>query len=58
MGRRTYDGFAPVWRARSGDPYSDRINSLLFRECPLTKLELVDARPLETGIVILSYALQ
>jgi dihydrofolate reductase len=28
MGRRTYDGFAPVWSARSGDPYSDRINSM------------------------------
>jgi dihydrofolate reductase len=28
MGRRTYEGFAPVWAARSGDPYSDRINSM------------------------------
>jgi dihydrofolate reductase len=28
MGRRTYDGFAPVWSARSGDPFSDRMNSL------------------------------
>ncbi len=28
MGRRTYDGFAPVWSARSGDPMSDRMNSL------------------------------
>jgi dihydrofolate reductase len=27
MGRRTYEGFAPVWQARSGDPYSDRINA-------------------------------
>jgi hypothetical protein len=27
MGRRTYEGFAPVWPTRSGDPYSDRINS-------------------------------
>ena len=26
MGRRTYDGFAPVWPARSGDPLSDHIN--------------------------------
>jgi dihydrofolate reductase len=25
MGRRTYEGFAPVWPTRSGDPYSDRI---------------------------------
>jgi dihydrofolate reductase len=28
MGRHTYDGFAAVWPARSGDPYSDRINSM------------------------------
>ena len=28
MGRHTYDGFAPVWAARTGDPYSDRINSM------------------------------
>ena len=28
MGRRTYEGFAPVWTARSGDPLSDRINSM------------------------------
>jgi dihydrofolate reductase len=28
MGRRTYDGFAPVWQTRSGDPYSDRINTM------------------------------
>jgi dihydrofolate reductase len=28
MGRRTYDGFAPVWSARSGDPFSDRFNNM------------------------------
>ena len=28
MGRRTYEGFAPVWQARSGDPFSDRINAM------------------------------
>ena len=28
MGRRTYDGFAPVWPTRSGDPVSDHINSM------------------------------
>jgi dihydrofolate reductase len=28
MGRRTYDGFAPVWSGRSGDPFTDRINSM------------------------------
>ncbi|GIH15817.1 dihydrofolate reductase family protein [Rugosimonospora africana] len=28
MGARTYPGFATAWMARSGDPYSDRINSM------------------------------
>lgn len=28
MGRRTYEGFAPVWPTRSGDPASDHINSM------------------------------
>jgi dihydrofolate reductase len=28
MGRRTYDGFAPVWPTRSGDPFSDHINTM------------------------------
>ncbi len=28
MGRHTYDGFAPVWSARSGDPMSDRMNTI------------------------------
>jgi len=28
MGRRTYDGFAPIWPTRSGDPYSDHINAM------------------------------
>jgi dihydrofolate reductase len=28
MGRRTYEGFAPVWQSRSGDQYSDRINAM------------------------------
>ena len=28
MGRRTYEGFAPVWSARAGDPYSDHINAM------------------------------
>jgi len=27
MGRRTYEGFVPVWTAMSGDPYSDHINA-------------------------------
>jgi dihydrofolate reductase len=28
MGRHTYDVFAPAWTSRSGDPYSDRINTM------------------------------
>jgi len=28
LGRKTYEGFAEAWPARSGDDYSDRINSL------------------------------
>ncbi|MGH9160350.1 MAG: dihydrofolate reductase family protein [Vicinamibacteraceae bacterium] len=28
MGRRTYEGFAAVWPTRSGDSYSDRINTM------------------------------
>lgn len=132
MGRRTYDGFAGVWSERSGDPYSDRINSmekyvvsstlrdpkwtnttvidtdpiaeiarlknqpgqdivqygfgelsyallanglldelrlwvhpffvgrggpddLMFRECPLTTFDLVNAQSLTSGIIVLSY---
>ena len=28
LGRRTYEGFAPVWTTMSGDPYSDHINAM------------------------------
>jgi dihydrofolate reductase len=28
LGRRTYEGFAPVWSAKAGDPYSDHINAI------------------------------
>lgn len=28
MGRHTYDSFAPVWSARSGDPIGDQMNAL------------------------------
>lgn len=28
MGRHTYEIFAPAWSARSGDPYTDRMNSI------------------------------
>jgi dihydrofolate reductase len=132
MGRRTYESFAQAWPTRSGDAFSDRINSmakyvvsstleapewnnttvidgdivaeltrlkqepgqhivqygfgpvsftlmehglldeirlwihplfvgrggpqdLLFRECSPTKLDLVDTRRLQNGIVVLNY---
>jgi dihydrofolate reductase len=28
LGRKTYEGFAAVWPTRTGDPYSDHINSM------------------------------
>jgi dihydrofolate reductase len=28
LGRSTYEGFAQAWPARSGDPYTDRINEM------------------------------
>lgn len=28
LGRHTYDSFASVWQGRSGDPYTDQINSM------------------------------
>src|SRR5687768_11441458 len=28
LGRKTYEGFAEAWPARSGNDYTDRINSL------------------------------
>jgi dihydrofolate reductase len=28
LGRRTYEGFEPVWTRMSGDPYSDHINAM------------------------------
>lgn len=28
LGRKTYEGFAKAWPTRSGDPYTDKINSM------------------------------
>ncbi|MFC0626385.1 dihydrofolate reductase family protein [Kribbella deserti] len=28
LGRETYEGFAPAWMSRSGDPFTDRINEM------------------------------
>ena len=55
MGRHTYDGFAPVWSARSGDPFSDRMNSIPKYVVSTTLSEpqwqntiVVDHDPIET----------
>src|SRR2546423_1421333 len=34
MGGRTYPGFAPAWMARSGVPFSDRMNSMATAVVP------------------------
>jgi dihydrofolate reductase len=49
MGRRTYEGFAPVWPTRSGDPLSDRINTM-------PKYVVSSKLKDRSGIVILSYS--
>jgi dihydrofolate reductase len=28
LGRRTYEGFAPVWTAMAGDPFADHMNAM------------------------------
>lgn len=57
MGRRTYEGFAPVWPTRSGDPASDHINAMAkyVVSATLTQLKLEDVTRLDNGIVILFY---
>jgi dihydrofolate reductase len=54
MGRRTYEGFAPVWPTRSGDPYSDRINSMrkyvvssTLRDPEWSNTTVIDGDPVE-----------
>jgi dihydrofolate reductase len=39
MGRNTYEGFFPVWGQMSGDPYSDKINSMEKLVASTTLLE-------------------
>ncbi|WP_232667338.1 dihydrofolate reductase family protein [Pseudonocardia sp. TRM90224] len=53
MGRHTYDGFAPVWPTRSGDPYSDQINSMqkyvvssTLRDPEWNNTTVIDADPI------------
>ena len=55
MGRHTYDGFAPVWSAQSGDPFSDRMNTIPKYVVSTTLSEpawqntiVVDHDPIET----------
>jgi dihydrofolate reductase len=52
MGRVTYEGMAPAWMARSGDPFSDRINSMAkyvvsstLREPKWTNTTVLDGDP-------------
>ena len=52
MGRRTYDGFAPVWPTRSGDAVSDHINTMrkyvvssTLRDPAWTNTEVIDGDP-------------
>jgi dihydrofolate reductase len=54
MGRRTYDGFAAAWPTRSGDPYSDRINSVrkyvvssTLRDPEWNNTTVIDGDPIE-----------
>jgi dihydrofolate reductase len=53
MGRRTYDGFAPVWPTRSGDPYSDRINTMpkYVVSTTLTEPEWANTHVIEDDVV-------
>jgi dihydrofolate reductase len=51
MGRKTYDSFAAVWPTRSGDPISDRINSMAplgFGIPSHLSLPSLDTGPLES----------
>ena len=52
MGRHTYEGFAPVWPTRSGDSYSDYINSMrkyvassTLRDPEWTNTTVIDGDP-------------
>lgn len=55
LGRHTYDAFAPVWSARSGDPLSDRMNAIPKYVVSTTLTDLtwhnttvVDHNPIDT----------
>src|ERR1044072_1202550 len=55
MGRHTYDGFAPVWTAREGDPVSDRMNAITKYVVSTTLTDpgwanttVIDSDPVET----------
>jgi dihydrofolate reductase len=54
MGRRTYEDFAAAWPARSGDPHSDRLNSIrkyvvssTLRDPEWNNTAVIDGDPVE-----------
>jgi dihydrofolate reductase len=53
MGRCTYDVFAPAWTSRSGDPYSDRINTMrkVVVSTTLTDPECRNTEVIADGVV-------
>ena len=53
MGRRTYEVFAPAWSSRSGDPYSDRINTMrkVVVSTTLTNPEWKNTEVIATDVV-------
>ena len=40
LGRRTYEGFAPAWQSRAGDPFADRMNAMPKHVASRTRTEL------------------
>lgn len=64
LGRRTYEGFAEAWPARSGNdeyhfwlfPVAVGRGERLFEGFDLTSLRLQDTTTFSTGIVVLVYS--
>lgn len=55
MGRHTYEAFAPVWMGRSGDPYTDRINTMAkyvvsatLEDAPWENTTVIDGDAIDT----------
>jgi dihydrofolate reductase len=53
LGRRTYQGFAAAWPGRSGDPFSDAMNSMakFVASTTLTSLEWNNSHLVEGDVV-------